>query len=174
MAPRGIRLLTAVGWLVGVAVCAGQESATTTDTTVDPPVAAAPVPVPVIPAPVAIPLNEARILGVMPDYQTVRDSSRAGAPMTAAREVASGVEGDHRPLQHRQCGHDRGVFAARQSNAKVWRRMGELRQEVRRGHRGFRHAEFLQRRHFRHVLHQDPRYFRKGPAPKSCRGCGIP
>ena len=32
------------------------------------------------------PLNEARILGVMPDYQTVRDTTRYVAPLTTSQK----------------------------------------------------------------------------------------
>ena len=51
----------------------------------DPPQDSAETP-PVLPAPVALPLNDKRIALVIPDYQTVEDSSVPVAPMTAAEK----------------------------------------------------------------------------------------
>src|SRR5438067_2206782 len=51
---------------------------------------------PVLPAPVAspvsVPLNEERIFKVIPDYQTVQDSSRPVAPLTAKQKWNLGLK----------------------------------------------------------------------------------
>src|SRR5262249_58796779 len=41
---------------------------------------------PAVPAPRSVPLNDARILKLIPDYQTVQDTSKPVAPMTAAQK----------------------------------------------------------------------------------------
>ena len=111
----------------------------------------------------ANPFNEERILGVMPDYQTVRDSSIPVAPLTARQKwdlvwketidpfnfasVAMGAAFSQRGNQTPKYG---------EGDAAYGERMGAAFADF--GTQNFFSAGVLA-----NLLHQDPRYYRKGP-----------
>jgi hypothetical protein len=117
-----------------------------------------------VPAP--SPLNEGRILGVMPDYQTVRDTTHYVAPLTprekwllaeketvdpfniatAAMTAAFSQEGNQTP----KYGEGWPAYG---------KRFGAAIADG--GTQNFFSAGVLA-----NLLHQDPRYFRKGPQAK--------
>ena len=114
--------------------------------------------------PVAVPLNEQRIFKIIPDYQTVEDSSRAVAPLPPSEKwrlawkevvdpfnIASAVaaaamsQADNETPKY---GHGAAAYGLRAGAAIA----------------DFSTQSFLAAGAFACLLHQDPRYFRKGPS----------
>jgi hypothetical protein len=114
-------------------------------------------------APVVVPLNEQRILGVMPDYQTVRDTSRPVAPLTSKEKWLLAWKETVDPFNiatafmtaaESQAGNQTPKFG--EGGANYGRRVGAALADF--GTQNFFSAGVLA-----NVFHQDPRYFRKGP-----------
>jgi len=77
MTLRGSLLVAAAAaWLNGGVIALGQERSAVTDGE----------PAPAALAPVSVPLNQERILKIIPDYQTVQDTSRLIAPLTSRQK----------------------------------------------------------------------------------------
>jgi hypothetical protein len=113
--------------------------------------------------PVVVPLNEQRILGVMPDYQTVRDTSRPVAPLTskdkwnlAWRETVDpfNIATAFLTAAESQAGNQTPKYGEGYPN--YGRRVGAALADG--GTQNFFSAGVLA-----NLFHQDPRYFRKGP-----------
>ena len=118
---------------------------------------------PVLPAAVSIPLNEERILKVIPDYQTVQDTSHPVAPLTAAQKWK---------LAWREAGDPFNVVSAAMTAAFSQRdnqtpRYGEgwpnYGKRFGAAVADFGTQSFFSAGVFSTLLRQDPRYFRKGP-----------
>ena len=75
--------------------------------------------IPVSPAPVVDPLNSQRIMGVIPDFQTVRDPNAAFVPLTPKQKWSLAFKENIDPVQHRQRVHGRGFFADGQPDAEI-------------------------------------------------------
>lgn len=125
-----------------------------------------PSPPPILPAPVAVPLNEERILKVIPDYQTVEDTSKAVAPMTAAQKWNLGLRETADPFNiataamtaaESQHGNETPKYG--EGWANYGRRFGAAIAD-------FGTQSFFSAGVFATLLHEDPRYFRKGPGSK--------
>ena len=117
----------------------------------------------IAPAPVNVPLNEQRILGVMPDYQTVRDTSRPVAPLTPKEKWLLVEKETVDPFNiatafmtaaESQAGNQTPKYG--EGYANYGRRVGAALADC--GTQNFFSAGVLA-----NVFHQDPRYFRKGP-----------
>jgi len=113
--------------------------------------------------PVVVPLNQQRILGVMPDYQTVRDTTRPVAPLTAKdkwnlawRETVDpfNIATAFMTAAESQAGNQTPKYG--EGYANYGRRVGAALGDG--GTQNFFSAGVLA-----NVFHQDPRYFRKGP-----------
>ena len=118
---------------------------------------------PILPAPAAVPFNEERILKVIPDYQTVEDSSKPVAPMTAAEKWKLGWKETVDPFNLANAAmtaafsqHDNQTPKYGQGWANYGRRYGAAVAD-------FGTQNFFSAGLFATVLRQDPRYFRKGP-----------
>lgn len=124
------------------------------------------LPARVLPAPVAVPLNEERILKVIPDYQTVEDTSTAVAPMTAAQKWNLGWRETVDPFNIATA----AMTAAESQQGNETPKYGEgWRNYGRRfgaAIADFGTQNFFSAGVFATLLHQDPRYFRKGPGAK--------
>jgi len=123
---------------------------------------AAPV-LPALPAPVVVPLNEKRIAGVLPDYQTVRDSHRAIAPLTprekwnlAWREIEDPVNNASAVFTSAFAQMDNQTPRYGEGWAAYGKRAGAALAD-------FDSQNIFSAGLFACVLHQDPRYFRMGP-----------
>ena len=125
---------------------------------------AAPViPAPVTPAAVAVPLNEERILKVIPDYQTVEDSSHPVAPLTAKQKWNLGLRESIDPFNIANAAmtasfsqHDNQTPKYGEGWSNYGKRFGAAAAD-------FGTQNFFSAGVFANLLHQDPRYFRKGP-----------
>jgi|SRR5271157_1390694 len=126
----------------------------------DPPIVAL---TPEAPAAVSVPLNEERILKVIPDYQTVEDTSHPVAPMTAAEKWNLGWRETVDPFNIATAAMT-AAFSQRGNQTpgygEGWpnygRRFGAAVADS--GTQSFFSAGV-----FATLLHQDPRYFREGP-----------
>jgi len=120
-----------------------------------------------------LPLNHDRILGVIPDYQTVRDSSQPVAAMT--------------PRQKWQLAWKESIDPFNIANAAMGAAFSQADNETPRyGHGGAAYAmrfgaalgDFGTQNLFSagvlaNLFHQDPRYFRRGPSSKFINRVGY-
>jgi hypothetical protein len=107
--------------------------------------------------------NEDRILGVMPDYQTVRDTTRAVAPLTVKQKWILAVKQTDDPFNiatafltaaESQGGNQTPKYG--EGWANYGRRLGAAQLD-------FATQNFFSAGVLATLLHQDPRYFRRGP-----------
>ena len=129
-----------------------------------PPAPSADVPVIPAPTPVVVPLNEQRIMKVIPDYATVEDSSKPVAPMTAAQKWGLAWKESIDPYNIATAAMTAGFSQMHNQTpayGEGWlnygRRFGAAIAD-------FGTQNLFSAGLFATVLHQDPRYFRKGPA----------
>jgi hypothetical protein len=130
------------------------------------PVEATPVlPAPVV-VPLVVPLNDQRIALVIPDYQTVEDSSVPVAPMTAREKWALGWKETIDPFN-----------IATAAFTAAWSQRGNQTPKYGEGWPNygrrfgaaigdFGTQNLFSAGLFAVLTHQDPRYFRKGPSAK--------
>jgi hypothetical protein len=144
-----------------------QDSASATAPVETAPVETSPVVLaPVVPAPVAVPLNDQRIALVIPDYQTVEDSSVPVAPMTAREKWYLGWKETIDPFN-----------IATAAMTAAWAQRGNQTPKYGEGWPNygrrfgaaigdFGTQNLFSAGLFAVLTHQDPRYFRKGPSAK--------
>jgi len=133
------------------------------DSTSAPAPVEAAIPAPVVPAPVVVPLNDQRIALVIPDYQTVEDSSVPVAPMTAREKWHLGWKETIDPFNIATAAAT-AAFSQRGNQTPKYgegwpnygRRFGAAIGD-------FGTQNLFSAGLFAVLLHQDPRYFRKGP-----------
>jgi len=110
--------------------------------------------------------NKERIMGVMPDYQTVRDTSHAVAPLTAREKWLLAYKETLDPFNiatafltaaESQAGNETPKYG--EGWANYGRRVGAAQLD-------FATQNYFSAGVLANVLHQDPRYFRKGPQSK--------
>jgi hypothetical protein len=121
---------------------------------------------PVLPAPVVVPLNSDRIMKVIPDYQTVENSSRPVAPMTSSEKWYLAWKETIDPFNIGTAAMTAAFSQAGNQTPKYgegWPNYG-----VRFGAAiaDFGTQNFFSAGVFAILLHQDPRYFRKGPSAR--------
>ena len=113
--------------------------------------------------------NEDRIFGVLPDYQTVRDTSHFVKPLTVKEKWTLAVKETLDPVNIAT-----GFFTAAESQAgnetpkfgEGWRNYGR---RVYAAQLDFAAQNFFSAGVLASTLHQDPRYYRKGPETKFVR-----
>ena len=111
----------------------------------------------------ASPLNESRIFGVIPDYQTITDSTGPVKPLTARQKWTLALKESVDPFNVLNAGLG-AAFSQRgnqtpkygEGDAAYARRFGAALADF--GTQNFFSAGVLAT-----LLHQDPRYYRKGP-----------
>ena len=119
--------------------------------------------IPVIPMPASSPLNSERIMGVIPDFQTVRDPNSAFVPLTAKQKWSLAFRENVDPFN-----------IASAAMAAGFSQMGNQTPKYGEGGRAYGQrfgaalADFGTQNVFSagllaNLLHQDPRYYRKGP-----------
>ncbi|HEY2014805.1 MAG TPA: hypothetical protein VGH38_14955 [Bryobacteraceae bacterium] len=128
------------------------------------PVPILPLPAPIIPAPVSVaPLNDQRILGVIPDYQTVTETNGHVAPLTARQKWSLAFKETVDPFNIASAAMG-AAFSQKGNQTPKYGEGGDAYGE----RFGAALADFGTQSIFSagllaSVLHQDPRYFRKGP-----------
>jgi hypothetical protein len=123
-----------------------------------------PAPAPIIP--VVVPLNEERILKVMPDYQTVRDSRQKIAPMTAKEKWKLGLRETIDPFNIASAAMTAAFSQRGNQTPKYGEGWPAYGQRFGAAVADFGTQNFFSAGVFATLLHQDPRYFRKGPEAK--------
>ncbi len=145
------------GWLTAGFGASAQQSS------VSPAESPAAESAPIIPAAVAVPLNEERILKVIPDYQTVEDSSKPVAPLTSREKWNLAWRETIDPFNVASA----AVTAAFSQRGNQTPKYGEGWPNYGRRFGAavadFGTQNFFSAGLFANLLHQDPRYFRKGP-----------
>ncbi|HXK03438.1 MAG TPA: hypothetical protein VMS37_13620 [Verrucomicrobiae bacterium] len=152
-----MRFLVAAAWTI----CLGGGLFACVQDTSD---AAAAEILPIAPAPVAVPLNEDRILKVIPDYQTVRDTSQPVAPLTPAQKWNLAFRESIDPFNIANAAmtaafsqHDNQTPKYGEGWSNYGKRFGAAIGD-------FGTQNLFSAGVFANLLHQDPRYFRKGPS----------
>jgi hypothetical protein len=119
--------------------------------------------IPVSPAPAATPLNTGRIMGVIPDFQTVRDPNVAVVPLTPRQKWSLAFKESVDPFNVASAAMTAGFSQMGNQTPKYgeggWsygKRFGAALADF--GTQNIFSAGLLA-----NVLHQDPRYYRKGP-----------
>jgi len=159
---RGVLLLT-----VSLLAASGAQSPVLSDCEENPLAALLPEPAipatPVAPAPALTPLNSDRIMGVIPDFQTVRDPNAAFVPLTPKQKWNLAFKENIDPFNiasaamaagFSQIGNQTPKYGA--GGQAYGKRFGAALADF--GTQNVFSAGLLA-----NLLHQDPRYYRKGP-----------
>jgi hypothetical protein len=152
-----------MGWLLaGIGACAQPpDDSSESPAGVVPAVSAVPA-VSVVPP--ASPFNEARILGVMPDYQTVRDSSIRVAPLTARQKWDLAWKETVDPFNFASVVMAAGFSQRGDQTPKYGEGGAAYGERIGAAFADFGTQNFFSAGVLANLLHQDPRYYRKGPA----------
>ncbi|MDR3701369.1 MAG: hypothetical protein P4L56_17105 [Candidatus Sulfopaludibacter sp.] len=121
------------------------------------------VPGPPADLPVVVPLNEERILKVIPDYQTVEDTHRLIAPMTAKQKWNLAWKEVIDPFNNASAVLAAAMSQAGNETPKYGEGGAAYAKRVGAAIGDFGSQNFLSAGVFACLLHQDPRYFRRGP-----------
>ena len=140
-----------VGWLLAAAGARAQAPGDSSE----PPLAA------VVPA---SPFNEERILWVMPDYQTVRDSSNPVAPLTPKQKWDLAWKENVDPFNFASVVMAAGFSQRGDQTPKYGEGWAAYGERVGAAFADFGTQNFFSAGVLANLLHQDPRYYRKGPA----------
>ena len=111
----------------------------------------------------ASPFNEARILGVMPDYQTVRDSSIPVAPLTARQKWDLAWKETVDPFNFANVLMAAGFSQRGDQTPKYGEGGAAYGERIGAAFADFGTQNFFSAGVLANLLHQDPRYYRKGP-----------
>jgi hypothetical protein len=112
----------------------------------------------------ASPFNEERIFGVMPDYQTVRDSSTPVAPLTAKQKWDLAWKETVDPFNFASVVMAAGFSQAGNQTPKYGEGGAAYGERIGAAFADFGTQNFFSAGVLANLLHQDPRYYRKGPA----------
>ena len=118
---------------------------------------------PVASAAHSVPLNEARILKIIPDYQTVKDTAYPIEPLTARQKWNLGFKEAIDPFNIASAAMT-AAFSQRDNQTprygEGWSNYGK---RFSAAVADFGSQSFLSAGLLATLLHQDPRYFRRGP-----------
>jgi len=115
---------------------------------------------PVKPAPV---FNEDRIMGVMPDYQTVRDTTHWVAPLSAKEKWLLAAKETADPFNIATAFLTAAESQAGNETPKYGEGWPNYGRRVYAAQLDFAAQNFFSAGVMATILHQDPRYFRRGP-----------
>ena len=127
---------------------------------------AAPDPVLPSPHPVEVPLNEDRILKVIPDYQTVEDSTQSVAPMTVGQKFNLAWRETIDPFNIGSAAFTAAFSQLDNQTPKYGRSWSNYGARFGAAVADFGTQNFFSAGIFAAAFHQDPRYFRKGPTAR--------
>jgi hypothetical protein len=120
-------------------------------------------PAPVQPSPVSVPLNKDRILKIIPNYQTMEDSSQNVAPMTAEEKWHLAWRSVTDPFNIGSAALGAAWSQGTGATPKYGNGGGALAERFGAVIGDFSSQTFFSTGVFATMLHQDPRYFRSGP-----------
>jgi hypothetical protein len=113
-----------------------------------------------------VPLNKDRILKIIPNYQTVENSHQNIAPMTPKEKWHLAWKNMIDPFNVSSAALGAVLSQAANATPKYGRGSEALAQRFGAAIGDFGSQSFLSTAVFSTVLHQDPRYFRKGPSSR--------
>jgi hypothetical protein len=156
-----------VGWLLASAVAFGQYAAPADSDSSPRLPLDSPVIVPV-PIPAAEPFNEERILGVIPDFQTVTETHGGGhaAPLTGKQKWSLAVKETMDPFNLLNAAMGAGFSQAGNQTPKYGEGGPAFGKRYGAAVADFATQNFFSAGVLANLLHQDPRYFRKGSESK--------
>jgi hypothetical protein len=151
--------------MIAVVCLAGSTCAWAQPASVDDAAAPAPVPewIAAAPAPPPRPFNEERIAGLIPDYQTVRDSHGPIAPLTARQKWSLAWRESQDPFNIASAALAAGFSQMDNQTPKYGEGAAAYSKRVGAALADFGTQNAFSAGLFATVLHQDPRYFRMGP-----------
>jgi hypothetical protein len=120
--------------------------------------------IPVLPAPAVVPLNEERILKVIPDYQTIEDSSQPVAPMTVRQKFNLAWRETIDPFNIGTAAMTAATSQLHNDTPKYGKSWSNYGARFGAAIGDFGTQNFFSAGVFAALFHQDPRYFRKGPS----------
>jgi len=116
-----------------------------------------------LPPVVSVPLNEGRILKVIPDYQTVQDTSHPIAPLTAAQKWNLSWREATDPFNIASAAMTAAFSQHHNQTPKYGEGWPNYGKRFSAAIADFGTQSFFSAGVFATLLKQDPRYFRKGP-----------
>ena len=123
----------------------------------------APVPIAPAPAPVQGPFNQARILGVMPDYQTITDPNGKAPPLTPGQKWTLALKETVDPFNLVNAAFGAGFSQKGNQTPKYGEGGTAYAERLGAAWADMATQNFFSAGLFANILHEDPRYFRKGP-----------
>jgi hypothetical protein len=118
---------------------------------------------PVLPAPSSSVFNEERIAGVIPDYQTVRDSRRSVPPLTVRQKFDLAFKETIDPFNIASAAFTAGWAMIDNQTPRYGEGAAAYAKRLGAAQGDFASQNFFSAGVFASLLHQDPRYFRLGP-----------
>jgi len=118
---------------------------------------------PVVPAPTGAPVNANRILGVIPDFQTVRDPKAAVVPLTSRQKWALAVRETVDPFNIASAAMAAGFSQTGNQTPKYGEGVPAYGERFGAALADFGTQNLFSAGLLASLLHQDPRYYRKGP-----------
>ncbi len=112
----------------------------------------------------AAPLNHQRILGVIPDYQTVRNSSGEVAPLTSKEKWQLAWKESVDPFNIANAAMGAAMSQADQETPRYGRGATAYAERFGAALGDFSTQNFFSAGVLANLFHQDPRYFRRGPS----------
>lgn len=154
------------GWLVLTTMAMGQPSAAPSDSAGNSPWSD-PAAILPSPTPTADPFNETRILGVIPDYQTVTETPGGHvAPLTARQKWSLALKETVDPFNLVNAMVGAGFSQIGNQTPRYGEGMPAFSERFGAAVADYGMQNFFSAGVLATVLHQDPRYFRKGPAAR--------
>jgi len=135
--------------------------------------AASTPPAPIAAAPAASPFNEERIAGVIPDYQTVRDTHGPVKPLTARQKWYLAWKETEDPFNVASAAMTAAFSQADNQTPKYGEGAAAYGKRFGAALADFGTQNAFSAGLFATVLHQDPRYFRMGPESGIVRRVGY-
>src|ERR1035438_7810320 len=120
--------------------------------------------IPVAPAPAVTPLNSDRIMGVIPDFQTVRDPNAAFVPLTPKQKWSLAFKENVDPFNIASAAMAAGFSQLGNQTPKYGEGGPAYGKRFGAALGDFATQNIFSAGLLANVLHQDPRYYRKGPA----------
>ena len=152
---------------VSLGTAAGAQSPAPIDSDESPIAALLPEPViPMVlvsPAPAVTPLNGNRIMGVMPDYQTVRDPNAAFVPLTPKQKWSLAFKETVDPFNIASAAMAAGFSQMGNQTPKYGEGVPAYGKRFGAALADFGTQNIFSAGLLANLLHQDPRYYRKGP-----------
>jgi len=109
------------------------------------------------------PLNKDRILGVIPNYLTVEDPDKKVAPLTSKQKYLLFAKETFDPFTVASAAAGAALSQADNDNPKYGEGSGPYAQRFGAAVADITTQNFFQDAVFASLLHEDPRYFRRGP-----------